>query len=429
MRLQWIVAMAVGVRLAVPLGALLLHGNPEVFVQADTGSYVQAAEALVGTGSFTDTPGGEPEIRRTPGYPLLLTLGVLAGQIILVTIAAQILIAVGTVLGVAFLARHVMPGSPQIARWAALFIALDPLSVLYCSLLMTETLFTAIFVLHLLAVMRFLKTQSTGMGALAGGLAAAGTFVRPIAYFWPFVAAAVMLCVVRRGGIRGCAVFLVAAMLPCMLWAVRNDVQADYPGFSAISDRNLYAWNAAGVLARIDGIPFEAVRTQLDARLEELEEAGRINTQAERAEYMRQEGLRVIVEHPMTYLGVHMRGIVRIITFPGFSEYVAIVGGQPAGMEVAIDRGLGYGIMHVIPTRPDLLPGYLVFGGILITQLVLGTIGAWRTTKSHRTAWIVVAAAAYFLLIAGGPTGYSRFRVPIMPVVCVLMPAGLGKEA
>ena len=147
------------------------------------------------------------EIRRPPGYPLLLTLGVLADRIAAVTIAVQILLGTATVWMVALLARRVIgAGTGDASRfslWAAAAYALDPLSILYPSLLLTETLFTAVFVVHLLALLRFLETRAVGTAALAGVLAAVSTFVRPVAYFWPFIATAIMLCTLRRAGIRG----------------------------------------------------------------------------------------------------------------------------------------------------------------------------------------------------------------------------------
>ena len=214
MRILPIVLLALAVRLVLPLGALSIHGDAGVFYQADTNSYLQPARALVEDGSFTASS-GRAEIARTPGYPFLLTLGVLVGNVAPVTIAAQILLGVGTVLGVGLLARRVAPDSPQVVLWAVALYALDPLSVLYCSLLMTETLFTAVLVVHLLAVVRFLETRSVGAGAVAGALASAAMFVRPIAFFWPLVAVAVMLCAGRRAAVRGCAAFLVAATSSC----------------------------------------------------------------------------------------------------------------------------------------------------------------------------------------------------------------------
>ena len=94
-----IVLLAGVVRLIVPLSALAVHGTPQVFFSPDTNSYVRPAQALVEHGSFTTTPGGSVEIRRTPGYPLLLTLGVLADRIAAVTIAVQILLGTATLDG------------------------------------------------------------------------------------------------------------------------------------------------------------------------------------------------------------------------------------------------------------------------------------------------------------------------------------------
>ena len=114
----------------------------------------------------------------------------LADRIAAVTIAVQILLGTATVWMVALLARRVIgAGTGDASRfslWAAAAYALDPLSILYPSLLLTETLFTAVFVVHLLALLRFLETRAVGTAALAGVLAAVSTFVRPVAYFWPY---------------------------------------------------------------------------------------------------------------------------------------------------------------------------------------------------------------------------------------------------
>ncbi len=65
---------------------------------------------------------------------------------------------------VALLARRVLgAGTGDASRfslWAAAAYALDPLSILYPSLLLAETLFTAVFVVHLLALLRFLETRA-----------------------------------------------------------------------------------------------------------------------------------------------------------------------------------------------------------------------------------------------------------------------------
>ena len=419
-RLRWILLLAVVVRAAFPLSVLAVHGDPGVFTQLDSGSYVRPAESLVEHGRFT-TPGGSPEIQRTPGYPLLLTLGVLAGRITLVTIAAQVLLGIATVLGVALLARRVLPDS-RAARWAAAFCALDPLSVMYPSLLMTETLFAAVFVAHLYALLRFLQDpRGLARPAVAGGLAAAATLVRPIAYYWPFVAVATAAWILGRRGLRGCAVFLVAALLPCALWQVRNGVQTGYYGLSTISAVNLYAYNASGVVAKNEGIPMDEARARLYARVDALEEAGELPTRAARAEYMAREGRRIILEQPLAYLGVHLRGIVQLFVDPGFTGYLELYGRPPlGGLATALDQGLGTALARLWREHGWLLVASLAFWAILAAQLAGAAVGAVRVRRVAVAA-VLFATVAYFALVSGGPAAYSRFRHPMMPAVCVLM--------
>ena len=388
-----IVVVAIGVRLALPLSALVVHGDPEVFVQADTNSYVRPARMLVERGRF-ESPGGRPETLRTPGYPLLLTIGVLADRLIATTIVVQILLGAGTVFVVALLARR---WTPQAAVWAAAFYALDPLSVFYVSTLLTETLFTAVFVAHLYALVRVLEgPQRLAWSTAAGVLAAAATFVRPIAYYWPFVAVAILLWVLRRGGVRVGAVLLVSALLPCALWQARNFDLTGRAAFSTIGAWNLYIYSSAAVLARVENAPTEMISERFRAEVEHLEPT-------QRNEHARRMAARILTEHPLTFLHTHLSGMVQVIVGRGFSGWVQLYGGQNFDV-----RGTWpYGV-------------YLMFVGILALQLgcaVVGILRGW--SRNSAVTLILLGAAAYFLLLSGGPIGTSRFRVPIMPLVCV----------
>lgn len=349
----------------------------------------------------------------------------LADRITLVTIAVQVLLGVATVLGVALVAQQVAPDW-RLARWAATFCALDPLSVMYPSLLMTETLFATVFVAHLYALLRFLQDpRGLARPAVAGGLAAAATFVRPIAYYWPFVAVAVAAWVLRRRGLRGCAVLLVVAVLPGVLWQVRNGVQTGYYGLSTISALNMYAYNASGVVAKTEGLSVYEARARLFSRVDALEEASELATRAARAEYMAREGRRIILEQPLAYLGVHLRGIVQLFVDPGFTEYLKLYGRPPlGGLAMALDQGIGTALARLWRDHGWLLLASLSFWAILLAQLSGAAIGAVRV-RSAAAAAVLFATVAYFALLSGDPAAYSRFRHPIMPVVCVLMGFGV----
>lgn len=122
-----------------------MHRNPAAFTAPDTRTCGGPATELLHHGTFTTQ--GRPEVFRTPGYPLLLLPGLGTGQLTAVTIAIQIALSLLTVAGVFALALAVtVTENARAAAAAAGVYAVEPLSVEYASLLLTETLFTALLV-------------------------------------------------------------------------------------------------------------------------------------------------------------------------------------------------------------------------------------------------------------------------------------------
>src|SRR5690349_19873741 len=80
--------------------------------------------------------GGEPEIGRGPGYPLLLALGLVLGHVTAMTIVLQMVLSVASVYLVCRLALSVTEDA-KVARIAATLYAVEPLSVMYCGFLLS----------------------------------------------------------------------------------------------------------------------------------------------------------------------------------------------------------------------------------------------------------------------------------------------------
>src|SRR5438477_10677527 len=139
-----ILVIAVSVRVLFAASAWLVARDPTVFHSPDTITYVAPAQGILSSGTFSVR--GEPEIARTPGYPLFLVPGLLLGQLEAVTITLQIGLSALTVWGVFVLARRLFPQDRRTASIAAMLYALEPLSVIYSSILLTESLFTALVV-------------------------------------------------------------------------------------------------------------------------------------------------------------------------------------------------------------------------------------------------------------------------------------------
>ena len=54
------------------------------------------------------------------------------------------------------------------------------------------------------------------------------------------------------------------------------------------------------------------------------------------------------------------------------------------------------------------------------------TVFCSRRSMREPAVIAVVLTVAYYVCIAGGPMGYSRYRHPVMPIICVLSAYGLS---
>src|ERR1700719_117759 len=140
LNIRFVLGLALFLRALFPVSGYLYTRDATIFYTPDTASYIVPARELVTHHRFFSD--GAPELIRTPGYPLLLTAGLLLGRLELATIVLQILLNCLTVYMV-YRTAGLLFESERIALIAASLYAIDPLSILFSSLLSTETLFTA----------------------------------------------------------------------------------------------------------------------------------------------------------------------------------------------------------------------------------------------------------------------------------------------
>jgi hypothetical protein len=214
-------------------------------------------------------------------------------------------------------------------------------------------------------------------------------------------------------------------------WQVRNRVETGYSGFSAISDLNLYLYQGASARAKAEGVPFREVQQRLRTFEGHPEHASWTETQ--RSAFMKREGLRMILEHPLAYALVHLGGMARILLDPGSVDYLKVFQSYPRlGGTLAdiADRGLMPVVLGLVRGHPLVFWTQFVLFALLAAYYVLAVLGLFG--RSPAGVWeriALVAVMAYFVAVSGGPHGYSRFRHPVMPLLCVLAGFGLYSVA
>lgn len=333
---------------------------------------------------------GTPYIRRTPGYSCYL-----AGLILLFGDRLDIFLYSQGILGALSAALSI----PLARRWlilkpsvlVGLLMALDPQSILRCADLRSDTLFTLLFLCGLLHLVWREDRASAWLSC--GAWWGAATLCRPISMFlW---GPALLYALLRRVGWRPPILFVVGFTAFTLPWMGRNAYHTGHWFLGMIGEENLLAYRAAGVLAHQSGRDFDEVRDEIYTRHGSFAcFQGREDFEKKRALY-RTEARRILLGSPGLAFRQFLEGVARILVGPGLN---------------AFDSSLKN-------PRP--------FGGIwpMIYVGVMGVVCLFAAIGSHVLRWRgywPVVLVLYFTLLAAGPEGSSRFRLPITPLLFVL---------
>ena len=423
-------------RIGLVAVAWAISRNPQIFTSGDTGGYVALAHALAQSGRFAQA--GIPEMSRTPGYPLFMAPGAWLGHLTLITLALQLVLGVASIAMIYWLTFDAF-GDRKAAVIASLLYALEPLSILYGAKLLSETLFSTLVIASAWLGIRYLREFSLRPLALGALCLAMATFTRPITEVLPFALAGLgALWAMRKGvptrrWLLHAMAFVLLAEAPLGLWVLRNHVEGGYNGFSTITDDDLYFYKGAAVTAAVTHRGYYDVQNALGYRSRAVyfkahpEQRGW--SQARIAEFEGQQGLRVLLAHPLAYLKIHVTGWIRMTLDTGAATLLKLVGAYPLSggglLGYFVDHGPLKAAELILKEYPWLFASSLALAAMLLFTVALAALGLIRHDRSVRGAvLLLVAIAGYLFALSGGPESEGRFRQPIMPFVCVM--AGLG---
>ena len=251
-KLLWILFFSFLIRAILPVVAYIKSQDKQIFYAGDSSGYVQLAKELVETGHFAK--GREPEIRRPPGYPLFLTAGVILDKIEAVTIFLQIIISCLTVFIIYKIASKLF-NSHTCGLLSALLYSLEPLSIVFCSNILTETLFTFSTVLFIFFLVKYSQEERSKDLFFSALFLSLSIYVRPVSYYLviPLSVGIFIHSYIKRHILMKSVLYGVAFVTICAIsigaWQVRNNKVAGFSRFSAEESRILYFYNAAAVEA------------------------------------------------------------------------------------------------------------------------------------------------------------------------------------
>ncbi|MGA3159604.1 MAG: glycosyltransferase family 39 protein [Terracidiphilus sp.] len=446
-RLAWPVIAAAVVRFTL-LAVTLARNGTSALIDSDTSSYLEPGRNLLLHGRFIAD--GAPDLLRTPGYPLFLAITSLAG--LPAAAVANVILSVLSVVLVWKLGKTVF-GDDRIALGAAWIFAFEPISVIYSSILLSEPLFIALFLLSLERLTMFLRERNLPVLVAAGLWLAAATFVRPVTYYLPAALAVGLFVVLARvPGLRwkAPAVLLISVLPWLAAWQIRNWIETGYSGFSSAGDEGLYDFVLPAVIGEAEHRSYMIVRDELgypDFYHVYLGSSGQtylsqaylaqnpgqaVWSQGQRIAFIHSEAVRVIRAHFGAYLRLCFKSLFRTVFELGAGSLDLLLNIENPGhaTSLIVSESLARQGIALTKASPWVAVEKTAFAIVLLGLYLFAARGAFHASMHDACLWLLLGMLLYFFTVSAmaHPVGAARFRLPIMSVVCIFASAGFLRK-
>lgn len=427
----FVVLLAMFVRCLLALGAYYSHNPFNESFEGDTVSYSRPAKSLLRNGTFVNN--GRLEIFRTPGYSILFFPGIIVNRVGAITVTLQILLSCLSVFLVYKIGEMLFPKS-EMALAGSILFALEPMSVAFSCLLMPETLFTAMIVTFLFFLLKYQLSGRPRSLLISSLFLSASIYVRPIAYFLPWVTFTLLLLVPRmtdcgpKPKTRHVIAFLLLSVVAVTPWHARNGIETGYWGFCPIGVWNLYCMYAPAVACSTQsGSVGQDDTSSLGRRFCHCigDPTSCFPVEDEFSEYyriMKREAVEAILNNSRQSVVIAVKGVAKLFLAPGSSEPLHLLGRSASEEIVEASKGKSF-----LQKRLIYLTQWPLF---FFTDLILGlwlwftlllALGGIVYTRLYRTCAgiLLLGVALYLVVVSAGPLAGSRLREPLMPIVCV----------
>lgn len=416
-----------------PNTPIKFYANPDAY------NYERIALNLVINRVYSEElrPPYLPDVRRPPIYPAFLA-SIYAWSDFSRTVAVLFQILLGSLtVGLTYLFAESLLLSHRNALFAALILALDPLSIMYANMLMTETLFTFFLVAGSLTLLRYFRTYQFLWLPLSACIFAVAALTRPIGQFLPLVLLPLFVAVAgvkqrRTAFLRG---LLFASMSLALIfgWVFRNHQVAGIWSLSRIGESTLAQYSARTVLEVAEDIDKKTATSRIDTMIKNRSQSESLSP-AEMAKLEGQVALDIFKKHPAATTQVYLTGILQFLINPGLDNICALLS-RASNVE-----GCKAPVNIVRPSLVEKIQ--LKFGKMDSVQLmmavwsvlflfalyVLSALGVYALIK--RNQWFELLSLgiiiAYLVLLSAGGQTTSRFRLPSIPYLSILAGVGLG---
>jgi len=393
--------------LAIFLVALILRVSyvlffPQAEIRGDAHDYDVIGLNIATGHGFSYTP-DIPTSKRAPLYPFFLSIiYFLFGHTHFVVRITQAILGSLTCIILYYVAKEVF--DERIAKISSLLLAIYPILIVYCGLLLTETLFTFLLATSILLLIKGIVTTKTKYFIGSSIFLGFGTLTRPVTLLFPFVILTSLVIAKRKLILNWIAFFLIF-LITLLPWIFRNYYL--FGMYNICSIGTGFGLFITGHMAK--GYTFEESFQKYIELAKKFPEPEifilKKYPDVERERIAQLEGIRLIKENLKNYFIIVMKRLPRF----WWTSHSSIFG---------VDKSIVKYLEEKDYLHLSVRLGLLCLQGIF---LLLASIGIVLSLKSRKkNALILILTLIYFTgHIAFDPC--PRYHLPAMPYIFVFV--------
>ena len=428
--------LAVFVRILL-FSAVYEHENYNLYPSfpASDGYYTMAQNLLAGRGlSEKSSPPFSLSAHRTPLYPLFISGIVYLSESYWGVLVVQIILG-GFIPVLGWLVTKRIFVSQKLATTTALILAAEPFSASLSSVLLTETLFTFLFLFAMIFFFSYLQNERYRNIILASIFLGLITLTRPTTLYLPAILIFFLLWrwgkrLSFRSGIH-LTTFLVFFFLVLSPWLYRNYRLFHVPIISTTSTQSLYFHLVPSAIALDNHIGLSEMESKfLSDQKFTYDDIVPKNTRK-----FQTSAFEILKKHPY---GLMQSLLITAVTFFTHDGYLEILNRLGFLTDLRIERPSIVALFES-PQQTTALIQTLVRGPaaiIIVGRLIWIAItvsffyGAFRYLRSRDRrpeGMIALICIAFFMLTTAiiGLGVYARFRVPVNTFILAFAVYGL----
>lgn len=420
---RWVIVFLVALGLRLILFIAIGPWKDEVFesrVLSEDKVYHHIAINIIENHIFSSSESSpyDPNTLRTPLYPSFLALTyVIFGYRPYIAILFQLIMGAITSVLTYKIGRIFF--HEKIAFIAGLFLAFDYSSIFYNNLLLTETLFTLLFAVHIYLLAKFLTADNKKALIYSSIFLGLATLCRPVSiYFFIFLIGIFFIHfrkTLRKGILRYVllALFFLLVVTP---WIVRNHIVSGNFLLSSQQEEVL-RWHIPSLINRLQTLK-AAPPYHMESVPDSNSNASDISDE--------NQGISIIKDIMNSVLLDAKRYIINVLFFfiiPSGNPFPHVLGFQYHKWE----RGdLRSRPLWVVKTAMQKISGghlFFIFFSVVYFGFLNATMcfGIYKAIREKKITVVIlfISIIAYFA-IATSAAFHGRFRVPIMPYIILL---------